>query len=219
MKRLTTNDTNHIFAVLNLFYAEDNEVMVRGGGPEPDYADTTLVELIRRIANTHNLTIEAEDAESLGDEMYDAMFDGVDTVEGVVGLLHAAAVQAAEMRGRLEMIEDILGGDYNLDRLRELAEADRKGRCVVLPHMIGDTLISGLAKTPINAKPNERANQAQELEELYTRLYAVTGFTAEKLLEMFAAGYMLKKPDYSKLREEMANLAETTTPNELPKRH
>ena len=131
MKRLTTNDTNHILALLNLFYAEDNEVMVRGGDPEPDYADTTLVELIRRIANTHNLTIEAEDAESLGDEMYDAMFDGVDTVEGVVGLLHAAAVQAAEMRGRLEMIEDIL---------RELAEADRKGRCVVLPCMIGDTV-------------------------------------------------------------------------------
>lgn len=132
MKRLTTNDTNHIFAVLNLFYAEDNEVMVRGGGPEPDYADTTLVELIRRIANTHNLTIAAEDAESLGDEMYDAMFDGVDTVEGVVGLLHAAAVQAAEMRGRLEMIEDILGGDYNLDRLRELVQADREGRLVML---------------------------------------------------------------------------------------
>lgn len=138
MKRLTTNDTNHILALLNMFYAEDNEVMVRGGGPEPDYADTTLVELIRRIANTHNLTIAAEDAESLGDEMYDAMFDGVDTVEGVVGLLHAAAVQAAEMRGRLEMIEDILGGDYNLDRLRELAEADRKGRCVVTELAPGD---------------------------------------------------------------------------------
>jgi hypothetical protein len=132
MKRLTTNDTNHILALLNLFYAEDNEVMVRGGDPEPDYADTTLVELIRRIANTHNLTIAAEDAESLGDEMYDAMFDGVDTVEGVVGLLHAAAMQAAEMRGRLEMIEDILGGDYNLDRLRELVEADRDGRLVML---------------------------------------------------------------------------------------
>lgn len=133
MKRLTTNDTNHILALLNMFYAEDNEVMVRGGGPEPDYADTTLVELIRRIANTHNLTIAAEDAESLGDEMYDAMFDGVDTVEGVVGLLHAAAVQAAEMRGRLEMIEDILGGDYNLDRLRELAEADGDGLCGIPP--------------------------------------------------------------------------------------
>lgn len=41
---------------------------------------------------------------------------------------------------RLKSIEDILGGDYNLDRLRELAEAERKGRCVVLPCMIGDNV-------------------------------------------------------------------------------
>lgn len=80
------------------------------------------------------------------------------------------------------------------------------------------TLISRLEKTPIIAKLNKCANQVQELEELYTKLHAVTGFTAEKLLEMFAAGYVLEKPDYSKLTEEMANLAEITTPNELPKR-
>lgn len=30
-------------------------------------------------------------------------------------------------------IEDILGDTYDLDRLRELAQADREGRCVVLP--------------------------------------------------------------------------------------
>ena len=41
---------------------------------------------------------------------------------------------------RLKSIEDILGGDYNLDRLRELAEAERKGRCVVLPCMVGDNV-------------------------------------------------------------------------------
>ena len=41
---------------------------------------------------------------------------------------------------RLKSIEDILGGDYNLDRLRELVQADREGRCVVLPCMIGDTV-------------------------------------------------------------------------------
>lgn len=29
---------------------------------------------------------------------------------------------------RLKSIEDILGGDYNLDRLRELAQAGREGR-------------------------------------------------------------------------------------------
>lgn len=41
---------------------------------------------------------------------------------------------------RLKSIEDILGGDYNLDRLRELVQADREGRCVVLPCMIGDNV-------------------------------------------------------------------------------
>lgn len=32
---------------------------------------------------------------------------------------------------RLAAIEDILGDEYDLDRLRELAQADREGRCVV----------------------------------------------------------------------------------------
>ena len=35
-------------------------------------------------------------------------------------------------RLRLLDIEDILGDDYDLNRLRELVEADREGRCVVL---------------------------------------------------------------------------------------
>lgn len=34
---------------------------------------------------------------------------------------------------RLKKIEDILGDEYDLDRLPELVEADREGRCVVLP--------------------------------------------------------------------------------------
>ena len=33
---------------------------------------------------------------------------------------------------RLTAIEDILGDEYDLDRLRELVRADREGRCVVL---------------------------------------------------------------------------------------
>ena len=32
---------------------------------------------------------------------------------------------------RIAAIEDILGDEYDLDRLRELAQADREGRCVV----------------------------------------------------------------------------------------
>lgn len=34
---------------------------------------------------------------------------------------------------RLGAIEEILGNDYDLDRLRELVEADRANRCIVLP--------------------------------------------------------------------------------------
>jgi hypothetical protein len=40
---------------------------------------------------------------------------------------------------RLADIEDILGDDYDLDRLRELVEADRDGRCVMIPCKVGDT--------------------------------------------------------------------------------
>lgn len=38
-----------------------------------------------------------------------------------------------EIALRLKTIEDILGDDYDLERLRELVEADLAGRCVVLP--------------------------------------------------------------------------------------
>lgn len=39
-----------------------------------------------------------------------------------------------------ETLSDILGDDYDLDRLKELAEADREGRCVVLWCLTGETL-------------------------------------------------------------------------------
>ena len=45
-----------------------------------------------------------------------------------------------DMASRLALIENILGDDYDLDRLKELVEADRDGRCVVLPCKIGDTV-------------------------------------------------------------------------------
>ena len=42
---------------------------------------------------------------------------------------------------RLSSIEDILGDDYDLDRLRELVEADREGQCVVLPFPLHSVLL------------------------------------------------------------------------------
>lgn len=38
---------------------------------------------------------------------------------------------AMEIYWHLKKIEDILGDDYDLDRLRELVEADREKRCVI----------------------------------------------------------------------------------------
>lgn len=39
---------------------------------------------------------------------------------------------------RLAAIEDILGDDYDLDELREMVQAKREGRCVVLEKRCND---------------------------------------------------------------------------------
>ena len=39
---------------------------------------------------------------------------------------------------KIGFIEDILGDDYSLDRLRELVKSDRENRFVVLPCKVGD---------------------------------------------------------------------------------
>lgn len=39
---------------------------------------------------------------------------------------------------KLEDLEEILGDEYDLNRLAELVKADKEGRCVTLPCKIGD---------------------------------------------------------------------------------
>lgn len=56
-------------------------------------------------------------------------------VEGDDGTLLDDAADAIEKSLR---IKDILGNDYDLDRLCELVQADREGRCVVLPCKLGN---------------------------------------------------------------------------------
>ena len=41
---------------------------------------------------------------------------------------------------RLREIENIIGDNYDLERLKELVQADREGKCVLLPCKVGDTL-------------------------------------------------------------------------------
>ena len=50
---------------------------------------------------------------------------------------------------RLVTIEDILGNEYDLDRLRELAQADWEGRCVVLPCKVGDPVYMATGRSRI----------------------------------------------------------------------
>lgn len=50
---------------------------------------------------------------------------------GVINVKYASQHETAIHR--LVTIEDILGDEYDLDRLRDLAQADREGRCVVIP--------------------------------------------------------------------------------------
>lgn len=55
---------------------------------------------------------------------------------------------AMEIYWHLKEIEDILGDDYDLDRLRELVEADRDGRVVTFPFvaMVEQSLTDGEMK-------------------------------------------------------------------------
>lgn len=56
---------------------------------------------------------------------------------------------------RLADIEDILGDEYDLDRLRELVEADRAGRCVVLRCKEGETIYVVGSKKIVKAQIQE----------------------------------------------------------------
>ena len=57
---------------------------------------------------------------------------------GVINVKYASQHETAIHR--LVTIEDILGDEYDLDELREMVQAKREGRCVVLPAGIGDTV-------------------------------------------------------------------------------
>ena len=56
------------------------------------------------------------------------------------GLTASEKTQIQAAIERLAEIEDILGEDYDLDRLRELVEADRDGRCYIPSVKIGDMI-------------------------------------------------------------------------------
>lgn len=161
MDRMTTDNEKQGLFFLNTFYAKDGQAMVRGGGPAPGYEDCTLVDFLSRAATPLGLSLDEEDPETVGEIMYDNLQFGPMERDGVLGFLWLAAVQATEMRGRLKMIENILGENYDLDRLREIVQADRAGRLHIFPVKIGETVWFEDPDDVIRSEKIERYNAAE----------------------------------------------------------
>ena len=175
MKRLTTNcPDNNLDAALNLFYIKDFETWVRGGGDGPDYPDIRLYDFIRKAAKIllPDLDFPTDD-DGVDYAMGELLLDGPDEPTGLLALLYTAAWSYAELRGRLMQYEDTgltpercaefaradAEGRYivmrdaeqeGVARLRELAEADKAGRLVVLPCKAGDTVYEVTSRKTIS---------------------------------------------------------------------
>lgn len=171
MKRLTTNcPDNNLDAALNLFYIKNFETWVRGGGDGPDYQDIRLYDFIRKAAKIllPDLDFPTDD-DGVDYAMGELLLDGPDEPTGLLALLYTAAWSYAELRGRLMQYEDtgktpvevstlvkewsdlctVIGECGGIDRLRELGEADKDGRLVVLPCKVGGTLwVTGRDNVP-----------------------------------------------------------------------
>ena len=68
---------------------------------------------------------------------------------GVINVKYASQHETAIHR--LAYIEDILGDEYDLDELREMVQAKRDGRCVVLPCKIDDDVYINLFGRTLDA--------------------------------------------------------------------
>ena len=103
---------------------------------------------------------------------------------GVINVKYASQHETAIHR--LATIEDILGDEYDLDRLRELVQADREGRYVVLKFAPGSK-VCGVWFNPRDGKffITEHIMQSKEMcleAELWNDAYK-TKEEAEKALE------------------------------------
>lgn len=136
MKRMTTDNPQlNIERLLNTARAENNQAVLHLGDEV-----ITLAEYVAKCAKETGCDVTLE-----------SVMDGDNCCECdcPVAILNILGIQAAENNARLKMIEKILGNDYDLDRLRELVQADREGRCVVLPCHIGDPVFMGMGRSKI----------------------------------------------------------------------
>lgn len=106
--RLTSNTPQgNLEQSLNLFYAKDGETWVRGYGEHG--ADITLLDLTRKLIRQYAQPDEVPETMSDEDVMFamaDWLYDGTDSMEGVLALLYLAGWVCAELRECLKRFED-----------------------------------------------------------------------------------------------------------------
>lgn len=110
MPIVTDNPQDNVEAALNLVIVKNNEVYVRGYGPAPDFDDARLYDITRDLLRKYSPeTLEntdLSDDDELSLAVAEMLFDGTDTMEGVIALLYTMAWAFAETRERLRKYEE-----------------------------------------------------------------------------------------------------------------
>lgn len=108
MTRMTTDSPiGNYERACNLFYVEERETWVRDGDQKAGKPDTRLYDHIRSvIKNTGaEIPVNITDAE-LDEELYDLLFDGTGSLEGLIAHYYTAAAFFSELRAYLKCYED-----------------------------------------------------------------------------------------------------------------
>ena len=87
-------------------------------------------------------------------EEFEALVDRIGAIEEILGDDYDLDYLRNLANQRMTMREDVaermkLVGGIPIERLRELVEADRDGRCVVLPCKVGDPVFMGTGRSKI----------------------------------------------------------------------
>lgn len=131
MKRVTVNrPENNFDTILNYVFSRGGWLYIRHDGENDG---VSLTDWIKRQCTARECEIApVGDAEEVDQTMCDCLMDG----EGCpVALAYCFACQAGHLRNRLKLIEDILGDEYDLGDLQEIADAKGDGRLVVFPEV------------------------------------------------------------------------------------
>ena len=187
MERLTTdNPRNNTEMALNLVYVKDGQAWVRNGGPCPGYSDVTLYDYMRLIIAEHGpMSIKTGlTDDELGDALDDALFDGIETKEGLCAMLYTLAWAFAELRQRLAAYEDtgltpaqikyilpkqsaeeavkrMIDEKERYDEWFPWKQAEAEGRLVVLPCKVGDTVYTNIAMSGWHLRSRNRPYSAK----------------------------------------------------------